>query len=301
VRIVSLLPSGSEIVFALGLGDLLVGRSHGCDYPDEVLNRPSVTTSVGPAGWTVDLDRLASLRPDLVIAPSAADGGDAGCTSVREGLRARGARASVVGLEPHSLEGTFNSIISVGAFAEAEDEAIGLVEIMRERLGALENRVLERRLLGIPSRRVVMLTGVVPPTGVGRWVPELVRRAGGWELLGRELDDPEPTTWDRLREVDPEVILLALDASAIDAAGVFARAASAGDLPVWFDDLDAVRDGELFAVSDALVLRPGPRLIDGIAMLAELFDPEGFAGVGPEGAWIPLSPVGIGPDSAHRM
>jgi iron complex transport system substrate-binding protein len=301
VRIVSLLPSGSEIVFALGLGELLVGRSHRCDFPEEVRQRPAVTTADGAAGFRVDLDRLASLRPDLVIAPSAADGGEAGCTSVREGLRARGAPASVTGLEPHSLEGTFNSIISVGAFAEAEDEAIGLVEIMRERLAVLENRILERRLLGIPSRRVVMLTDLAPPTSVGRWVPELVRRAGGWELLGRELDDAEPTTWERLREVDPEVILLALDASPIDAAGAFTRAASVGDLPTWFDDLDAVRDGELFAVSDALVLRPGPRLIDGIAMLAELFDPEGFAGVGPMGAWIPLSPVGIGPDAVHRV
>jgi iron complex transport system substrate-binding protein len=301
VRIVSLLPSGSEIVFALGLGDLLVGRSHGCDVPEDVVALPAVTDA-GPAGASrVDLDRLVALRPDLVITAGNEDGGGSGCLAVREALRARGVRASVVGLEPRSLEGTFNSIISVGAFAEAEDEAIGLVELMRERLGSLENRILERRLLGIPSRRVTVLTSLDPLTASGRWVPELVRRAGGWELLGRELDDAEPTPWERLRDVDPEIVILALDATpAADAAAAFARAARAARVPDWFDDLAAVREGELFAVDGELILRPGPRLVDGIGMLAELFDPEGLAGAGPEGAWIPLSPVAIGPDGSGQ-
>jgi iron complex transport system substrate-binding protein len=294
VRIISLLPSGSEIVHALGLGDLLVGRSHACDYPGEVLALPAVT-SADRSGSHVDVERIAELRPDFVIADGSDTAGEARCQWVRDALRARSVPASVVGLEPRSLEGTFNSIISVGAFAEAEDEAIGLVELMREQLGALENGLLERRLLGIPSRRVAVLTSLEPLTSVGRWVPELVRRAGGWELLGRELEDAETLPWLRLREVDPEVIVLALDVTAAGSARAFDLAVSEGAIPTWFDDLGAVRDGELFAVSAALILRPGPRVIEGIAMLAELFDPEGFAGAGPDGAWIPLSPVGIGP------
>ena len=85
---------------------------------------------------------------------------------------------------PTSVEGIFNAISTVGAMAEAEDEAVGLVELLRERLARIENRVLERRLAGAPARRVVCLEWLDPPFAAGHWVPEQVRRAGGWELLG---------------------------------------------------------------------------------------------------------------------
>ncbi len=289
MRIVSLLPAGTEIVFALGLGDELVGRSHLCDYPEEVSGIPSVTMA---GDGELDVDLLVRLEPDLVIAAGSGRSETKGGQQVRESLRARGLETSVVGLEPRSLEGIFNSIASVGAFAEAEDEAVGLVELCRERLGGLENAILERRLDGIASRRVVVLESVDPPVQSGRWVPELVRRAGGWELLGREGEDPSPTSWDRVHDVDPEIIVLALaGGDASHAAAELARAS----LPAWFDDLAAVREGELFAVDGAgLLLRPGPRIVEGVAVLAELFDPEGFAGAGPTGAWIPLGPLGIG-------
>lgn len=299
MRIVSLLPSATEIVFALGLGEWLVGRSLRCDQPEEVAGLPVVTarsagsSSAGDAGdvETVDVDLLAKLMPDLVLAGGPRSG-PRDVERVRAAMRSRGSKASVVGLDPRSIEGVFNSISTVGAFAEAEDEAIGLVEILRERLGSLENRVLERRLEGIASRRAVVLEGLDPVTGSGRWVPEMVRRAGGWELLGREGEDPEPTTWERVREVEPEVLVLTLPGC--DAAATAARLASVRR-PAWFDDLDAVRDGTCFAVDGSgLLLRPGPRLIEGIAVLAELLDPEGFAGAGPAGSWIPLGPLHIG-------
>lgn len=300
MRIVSLLPTGSEIVDALGLGDLLVGRSHRCDFPDEVVALPAVTVPGSAGSSHLLLDRLLALRPDLVIADGRVDAGETADQAVRAALRVRGWEASVVGLDPRSLEGSFNAIVSVGAFVEAEDEAIGLVELLRERLGGLENLVLERRLLGIASRRVAVLTSLSPLVGAGALVPELVRRAGGWELLGQEQDDVEPTSWERLRDLDPEIIVLALDDPASASAEMFAGAARDGVLPDWFDDLAAVREGELFAVSASLILRPGPRLVEGLAMLAELFDPEGFAGIGPHGAWVPLSPVGIGPGPDRR-
>ena len=136
-----------------------------------------------------------------------------------------------------------------------------------------------------------------PPFASGHWVPELVRRAGGWELLGRELDDRRADVLGAPPRGRSRGHPAGARRAAADTAASFAQAASAGGIPDWFDDLAAVRDGELFAVSAALVLAPGPRLVEGIAMLAELFDPEGFAGAGPEGAWIPLSPVGIGPNA----
>jgi iron complex transport system substrate-binding protein len=120
----------------------------------------------------------------------------------------------------------------------------------------------------------------------------MARRAGGWELLGREGEPAATTTWDRVRDVEPEVIVLAVDGADATAA---AAALAAASLPAWFDELEAVRDGELFAVDGGgLFSRPSPRVIDGIAVLAELFDPEAFAGSGPSEAWIPLGPLGIG-------
>jgi iron complex transport system substrate-binding protein len=251
----------------------------------------------------VDIELVAKLEPDLVLAGGARLG-PRDAVVVREALRARGLKTSVVGLDPRSLEGIFNSISTVGAFAEAEDEAIGLVELLRERLGRLENGILERRLDGIASRRSVVLHGLLPPVAAGLWVPELVRRAGGWEVLGREGEEPEETSWQRVRDVDPEVLVLALPGcdAAATAAGLAAAATAAGlaaaALPDWFDDLEAVRDGACYAVDgEGLLLRPGPRVVDAIAVLAELLDPEGFAGAGPPGAWVPLGPLRIGEGS----
>jgi iron complex transport system substrate-binding protein len=302
MRIISLVPSATEIVYALGLGDWLVGRSDHCDYPEDVVDVSIVTSPVepqervpgdlaGPEARQVDLDLLVKLEPDLVLA-TGGRGGPLDAEGIREALRTYSPEATVVGLDPRSLEGIFNSISTVGAFAEAEDEAVGLVELLRERLGALENRILERRLQGIASRRVVVLEWLDPPIGSGRWVPELVRRAGGWELLGREGEDPEVTTWDRVRDVDPEVLVLALRGFGAEAA---ARRLEATDVPAWLDDLEAVREGQCFAVDGSgLLLRPGPRVVDAIALLAELFDPEGFDGAAPTGGWIPLGPLHIG-------
>jgi iron complex transport system substrate-binding protein len=285
MRIVSLLPAATEIVYALGLGEELVGRSHACDWPPEALEVPVMTA---PAGSRAQLDRaaLADAEPDLILTQELCDACALTTREVREAAAALGGEVEVVGLEPRSIEGILNSISTVGAFSEAEDEAVGLLEILRERLGALENRVLERRLTGIPPRRVVVLEWLDPPFASGHWVPEMVRRAGGWELLGTEGSRSAPTTWERVREVDPEQLILApCGLSALEAAAEYALV----PMPDWVAELRAVREGELFAVDgNGLFSRPGPRVIEGIALLAELFDPEGFAGFAPADSWVPL-------------
>ena len=314
MRIVSLLPSATEIVFALGLGDQLVGRTHACDHPPGVEDTPVVT--VGPdvtvgrqahdracqalhgssATLRLDMDLLRALEPDLVLAQERCDSCALRRRDVSDAVRALGGHTMLVSLEAHSVEGILNTIATVGAFTEAEDEAIGLIELLRERLGVIENRVLERRLQGMPSRRTVVLEWLDPLFTSGHWIPEMVRRAGGWELLGADREVSAETSWERVRQVDPEVIVLAL--CGLDADGA-ARELTLASLPGWFDALEAVREGELFAVDGAgLFLRPGPRVIDGIAVLAELLDPEGFAGAGPAEAWIPLGPVSFGASSS---
>ena len=234
---------------------------------------------------TLDGALLAKLEPDLVLTDGSEERPvvDYGEVSDVVGNMAR--ETTLVALAPHTVEGILNSISTVGAYTESEFEAVGLVELLRERLGAIGMG------FGSDTRRVVVIDSLEPLCAAGRWVPEMVRRAGGWELLGREGESPTPTTWEQVREVDPQVLVLALRET--DAAGAEAALEKMA-LPHWFDELLAVRDGEFFAVDGAgLFARPGPRVVEGIAVLAELCHPEVFAGAGPVEAWRPLAPIGI--------
>jgi iron complex transport system substrate-binding protein len=316
MHIVSLVPAATEIVFALGLGDELVGRTGACDEPAEASEVAVVTSLVRPAqasgGRDAALSSLvrhaahgggpparldgpgfAALEPDLVLTQDSCDGCSPLASDLAAALRSMSADAQVVRLEPQTLEGVLNTISTIGAYAAAEDEAVGLLEILRERLGVIENRVLERRLMGLAPPRVVVLAWIDPPYVSGSWVPELVRRAGGWDVLGEAGAAPVETSWSRIRDVDPSHLILApagLDAAR--AAAAFSRAR----LPDWLADLRAVREGGLCIVDGSVLWRPGPRLIDGVGLLAELFDPEGHAGEGPTDAWIPLGVSGSRPD-----
>lgn len=310
MRIVSLVPSATEIVFALGLGDELVGRTGECDFPPEAGRVPVVTRPViAPAGagsreidalvaaslgskesiYELDLGALADADPDLVLTQRLCSVCAVSHDQVADALRQIGSRAALASLDPESVEGILNAISTVGAMTSAEDEAIGLIELLREGLARVENRVLERRLNGAPARRVVCLEWLDPPFAAGHWVPEQVRRAGGWELLGTAGEPSLRTTWDRVREVDPEQLMLM--PCGYDA---WRTAAEWGhvDLPPWLAELRAVEHGEVYALDgSAYFSRPGPRVVDGIALLAELFDPGMFLDEAPAGAWLPLGGV----------
>ncbi len=309
MRIVSLLPSATEIVFALGLGDELVGRTHECDYPPEATLVPVVTSDVGATAsatsreinarvaasihggssiYKLDLDALAAARADLILTQELCAVCAVSYREVADAVKRLDADSTVVSLEPTSIEGIFNTISTVGAMAEAEDEAVGLIEVLRDRLARIENRVLERRLEGIPARRVVCLEWLDPPFASGHWVPEQVRRAGGWDLLGRIGEPATETTWEQVRDVEPEQLMLipcGFDASRTADEWRLGRPTR----PAWIDDLAAVRNGDVYALDgSAYFSRPGPRAIDGVALLAELFD-EGFVGEAlPDDAWLPV-------------
>jgi iron complex transport system substrate-binding protein len=289
MRIISLTPSATEIVYALGLGDDLVGRTHACDYPAEVTEVPVVTRSDADApARTLDGALMSRLEPDLVLTDGSEDHPLVDYAEVSAVVGGMKRETTLVALAPHTVEGMLNSVSTVGAYTEAEFEAVGLVEMLRERLAGIS------RGLGAETRRVVVIDSLDPLRAAGRWVPEMVRYAGGWELLGREGESSTPTTWQQVREVDPQVLVLALR----DHGAAGAEAELEGlTLPAWFDELAAVRDGEFFAVDGrGLFARPGPRMVEGIAVLAELCYPEVFAGAGPVEAWRPLAPIGIAGD-----
>ena len=299
MRIVSLLPSATEIVCAIGLGDELVGVTHECDFPPEAVGKPIMTRSVhdligssshdihrlvtaavhgGSSLYALDEDALAAARPDLIVTQELCRVCAVSYREVNDVARAIDADISVVSLEPTSIEGIFNTITTVGAMAEAEDAAVDVVEALRERLGAVEAHVQARPLPGIEW--------LDPPFAVGHWVPEQIRRAGGWDLMGADGDRSVQTTWDAIGEVDPEMLLLMpCGYHLAETVAEWGRTPR----PTGYPDLAAVRRDRIFALDgSAYFSRPGPRVIDGIELLAEIFDPEGFVDIAPPGSWTPV-------------
>jgi iron complex transport system substrate-binding protein len=307
MRIVSLLPSATEIVCALGLADELVGVTHACDWPPEAAGKPLMTRSpedpaaptgelidrlvadtihAGPTRFRLDVDALAAAAPDLVLMQESCQACGTSYREISAAVRAVGGDVSVVSLEPTSIEGILNSISTVGAMTDAEDEAVEVLEELRSRLGEIEQRVLERRGHGQAPVRVVGLEWLDPPFAAGHWVPEQIRRAGGWELLGREGDRAVATTWEAVRDVDPEMLVLLPAGSHL---GTAMHDWKRAPRPAFWHDIDAVRRGQVFVVDgSAYFSRPGPRVIEGIGILAEIFDPDGFAETSPIGTWAPV-------------
>jgi len=300
MRIVSLLPSATEIVCALGLADELVGVTHECDWPPEAVGKPVVTRStIKPAGmsgapahrlvadaartgsqpFVLDEAALAAAMPDLVLT-------GVGHREVAEAVRRICGDISVISLEPASIEGIFNAISTVGAMTDAEDNSVEVLEDLRGRLAGIEQQIIDRRGSGQPPVRVVGLEWLDPPFATGQWVPEQIRRAGGWDLLGREGDRSVETTWEAVRDVDPETIVLMPFGRHVDAAVAEWRRTPR---PSFWDEIDAVRRGQVFVVDGSAYFgRPGPRVVEGIAILAEIFDPDGFAEISPIGSWTPV-------------
>jgi iron complex transport system substrate-binding protein len=308
VRIVSLLPSATEIVCAIGLGDELVGVTHECDWPPEVVGKPVMTRSVfdladkpshsihelveaavhgGSSLYALDEEALAAADPDLILTQELCAVCAVSYRDVNEVAREIDADIRVVSLEPTSIEGIFHTVTTVGAMAESEDAAIDLVESLRVRLRSIEETVQKRREAGFDSPRIVGLEWLDPPFAVGHWVPEQIQRAGGWDLLGDNGGRSIETTWDAVRAVEPEMLVLMPCGFHLDeTVDEWERT----PLPAYWKEIEAVRRGQVFAVDgSAYFSRPGPRVIDGIELLAEIFDPDTFVETSPLRSWTPLA------------
>ena len=280
MRIASLLPAATEIVIALGLDAELVGITHRCRIPP-VPGEAAVLTAAGQDGDELDAGALLDADPDLVIVGDG-DGGAIGAREVEAVFADEDEPPSVLTLAASSVEGVLNGIVAVGAMTEAENAALDVVVGLRERLQGLEEIVMGRRDRGFQPPRVVLLGAVDPPRAVGRWIPDQVRLAGGWELLGQDGGPAEPTTWDAVRETDPEVLVLLPDGLPLAEA---TRAWESRPRPEGWADLRAVRDDRVFVVDGGAFALPGPRVIDGIEILAELLDPVAFDGMSPPATW----------------
>jgi iron complex transport system substrate-binding protein len=307
MRIVSLLPSATEIVAALGLADELVGVTHECDWPPEIAGLPVLTrdatnvpglasreihrrvadaTHGGSSLYVLDEAALAAAEPDLILTQELCSVCAVSYREVNEVARAIDADIQVVSLEPSTIEGILHTISTVGALTGAEDAAVEVIEGLRERLAAVERRVAERRDGGRAAPRVVGVEWLDPPFQAGHWVPEQVQRAGGWEVLGEAGAPSRETNWAAIAEVDPEVlVLMPCGYHLPETLAEWART----ERPAEWEAMAAVRAGAVVAVDGSSYFsRPGPRVIDGIELLAEILDPAAFEGMAPEASWAAI-------------
>ena len=288
MRIASLLPSATEIVFAVGAGDELVAVSHECDYPAGARGLPALTGSAvetrglsqseidsaisgllaaGGSTYTIDVPRLRALQPDLVITQALCDVCAVSEGQVHRVVHEEQLGARVLTLTPLDLEGVARSVEEVGEATGRASEGARMAAELRERMAAP---------VPLPATRprVLALEWLDPPFTGGHWVPEQIARAGAEDVLGQPGQKSERVTWDAIAASAPDVALLLPCGLSLDE--VVSEAEALADRPEW-RALPAVANGAVWALdANAWFSRPGPRLLDGIeALRAILADPTG--------------------------
>src|SRR5574341_805940 len=299
MRIVSLLPSATEIVAALGLVDQLVAISHECDYPpDAISGKPTLTCSAIPLGlsqyemdaavaerlkhaeslYLLDEKLLDELAPDVIFTQELCDVcavsysvvRDAACRLSTHPRKKRGASPRVVSLEPTNIAGILDDIRTVGEIVGVLERADKLIAESKQRLARVEERT--RHVSSRP--RCYAMEWLNPPYNAGHWVPEMFSIAGGTELLGNAGKPSVRLTWGAVIASKPDYIFLMPCGFTVE---TIKRDLAMISFPDAWWELPAVQHGNLFAVNaTAYFSRPGPRVVDGVELLAGVLHPEIF-------------------------
>lgn len=291
MKIVSLLPSATEIAFRLGLEDNLVGVSCDCDFPPAARDKPVIShstlqadTGSSPAEvdaevrsnvaasesiYRLDRDLIRELQPDLILAQDLCRVCAVPSGHVTEALETIGCEAEVISLDPHSLDEVIAGIAQVAEATAATRRGNELVTELRSRV-----QQVTKCVPGEPVIATLALEWADPPFSGGHWIPEMVRLAGGHDVLGIERAPSRTCSWSEISEAGPQVIVFmpcgyGLDDAIEQITGLF-------DVP-GFAATPAVRKGNVFAVDGSgYFSRPGPRLVDGLEILAWVLRPELF-------------------------
>jgi len=289
VKILSLLPSATEIVYALGLEGALVAVSCDCDYPPDVAMKPVASFSALPSGddlAAAEIDRLVrehveqgepiyrldrrliqEIQPDLILAQDLCRVCAVPSGHVTEALETLGCEAEVLSLDPHTLDDVIDGIEQVATAAGRAGAGREVAASLRARVAAVV-----RAVEGAERVRTATVEWPDPPFTGGHWVPEMVRLAGGADVLGIEGAPSRTCTWDEIEASEPETIVYMPCGYALDEAEVQAR--DLYDVPA-VASTPAARAGRLFAVdASAHFSRPGPRLVDGLEALAWVLHPD---------------------------
>ena len=282
MRIVSLVPHATEICFALGLGDQVVGVTHECDWPPDAADAAAVTrdllepglsaaqidaavkeiTGEGKAIYELDEQLLTELEPDLILTqalcPVCAVSYD-DVVSVAGKIKSK---PEVIALDPHTFGETMVDIRTVAQATGAEREALTLIATQRARVDAVEAAVADRPMIG-----AVAIEWLDPVFIGGHWTPQLIEIAGGVDLLGMPGEPSPQSSWDAVREAEPQVIFVM--PCGIDAAGALEAAEQHRD------ELASTGARKIVAIDgSATFSRPGPRLVDGLEIIAHVLHPD---------------------------
>jgi len=282
MRIASLVPSATESLFALGLGDRVVAVTHECDFPPEALRLPRLTRSVIPEGldpleidtmvrevtgrgdplYELDEAQLAAVEPDLVVTQALC----AVCAVSYDDVRAVAGRLpskpEVISLDPSSLREVLDDLVGLADTTGVRERGESLRAALQARLDQVRDSVA-----GEPRPRVVTLEWLAPPYAGGHWVPEMVEIAGGQSVAGEPERDSRAVAWDELADARPDVAV-------VMPCGLYAEEAAQQALD-HRDELEALGAGSVCAVDAASSFsRPGPRLIEGVELLGHLLHPD---------------------------
>ncbi len=280
MRLVSLLPSATEIVYALGLGDDLVGVTFECDEPAAARSEKVIvvggrdTSGMSPgeidsyvraqlaAGanlYTLHAQALAGLRPDLILTQDLCRVCALPSGHVDDALGYLGCEADILSLDPHTLGDVLDSILAVGQRTGVPDRASRLVEDLLARLARIQALVAGRR-----RPRVAVVEWADPPFDAGHWIPDLVSAAGGTPVAARPGVPSVSTSWAAITAQAPELVIVAPCGYHLPGAIEQAQAVTQAlpGVPVWAID------------ADGIVVRPGPRLVDGVQAIASILHPD---------------------------
>jgi len=291
----------------LGLTDQLVGITHECDYPPGIADKPVVVRNAldleklsrseidravserlrsGKSLYQVDENLLRRLAPDLILTQNLCEVCAPSGNEVSQVLKALPKKPEILWMTPRSLEQIFENVRDLGTATGRSAEAREFITAATARL----DRIAERARSAASRSRVFCMEWIDPVYCSGHWVPEMVELAGGEDRLGRKGTDSVRIDWTQVLEWDPEILVVAPCGFHLEKAAQ--QAQQLASYPGW-SGLAAVRKGAVYAVdASSYFARPGPRVVDGLELLAHLIHPELFPWNGPSNAYRTIQPQG---------
>jgi len=286
MQICSFLPSATEILYALGLGNSVAGVTFECDFPPEAARKTVVVntnlahdltsaeidhdvneySSHGESLYRVDIRKLEAIRPDLIVTQELCDVCAISTSYVAKAVHQLSSRPRVLSLTPHALEDVLKDILRVGEATDRDAEARELVSSLRERIAKVGQMTKPQK----PT--VVCLEWLSPPFNGGHWIPEMIDLAGGVDPLGKLGKDSYRMEWDQVLRVDPDVVLVMPCGHNLERS---VQEYHATQFPKGWKQVKAVRNGRVYAVNaSAYFSRPGPRLVTGLEIMYSLLQEE---------------------------
>ena len=282
MRIVSLVPSATEMLFALGLGSDVIGVTHECDFPSDVAILPRVTRDILPSGlsaievdaavkertlagesiYELDTDRLHELQPDLIITQILSQIAGASYGDVRTVAEELDSQPMVISLDPHTIGEVLGDARTIAQATDSKDAAVDLIREASERIDRIRLAVR-----GARRPRIAALAWLDPPYAAGDWTPQMIEYAGGEDVLGFAGEPSDERSWEEIAAVEPDIVIVmprGFDAEFAHREAEMHR-----------DRLASVGAGEVVAVDAAAYFsRPGPRIVDGLELLGAIIHPE---------------------------